>query len=379
MSHRTLKSTCNIETFRCQKFSKSVHLLHQTRAQLRIRANPPQSMHNLAEPLVATPAMDSNSKSMNIEPELETSGAPGTVWEFEEHHDLAYVPTKPHKKQHLDMFVPTHLKEDQATTPSSTTTTTSTSSSSKKPVIVFVHGGGWQRGDRKYFHRLYTNVGQGFAAQVSTLPAALSSKPPISHLSLLHHQGFVTAVVSYRLARPQLTHSIICWLLLVTPFTLVASIVANMAWVATAIVWTLLMCCCCGIRHFVYQRDPVRFPTHAEDCAKAVAWVQRNAHTYGTLLQGHDGGTRHSSASLTFYNHDHTHAGGDSSRMALVGHSAGGHIVSLLALDESYLQQAGVNADSIKGIVSISGVYSHDMGGRVKQGKWHCMHTLRPY
>ena len=55
--------------------------------------------------------------------------------------------------------------------------------------------------------------------------------------------------------------------------------------------------------------------------------------------------------------------------MALVGHSAGGHIVSLLALDESYLQQAGVDADSIKGIVSISGVYSHNIGGRVKQGE----------
>lgn len=43
--------------------------------------------------------------------------------------------------------------------------------------------------------------------------------------------------------------------------------------------------------------------------------------------------------------------------MVLCGHSAGGSIVSLLGLDESYFVTAGVQQTSIKGIISICGIY----------------------
>jgi hypothetical protein len=40
------------------------------------------------------------------------------------------------------------------------------------------------------------------------------------------------------------------------------------------------------------------------------------------------------------------------------GHSAGAHIVSLLALDPSYFKDAGVDTKGLRGFVSISGLYN---------------------
>jgi acetyl esterase/lipase len=57
----------------------------------------------------------------------------------------------------------------------------------------------------------------------------------------------------------------------------------------------------------------VRHPTHAEDCARALAWV-------------HDNIARH---------------GGDPERIHLMGHSAGGALAGVLATNERFLQAAG--------------------------------------
>jgi acetyl esterase/lipase len=48
--------------------------------------------------------------------------------------------------------------------------------------------------------------------------------------------------------------------------------------------------------------------------------------------------------------------GGDASRVALVGYSAGGHLVSLVGLDRAVLASEGLPRSSIKGVVSISGI-----------------------
>jgi len=55
----------------------------------------------------------------------------------------------------------------------------STQADKKLPVVVFIHGGGWKRGDRNYFFDAYNNVGKAIAAQ-----------------------GFVCVVPSYRLSSP---------------------------------------------------------------------------------------------------------------------------------------------------------------------------------
>jgi acetyl esterase/lipase len=79
-----------------------------------------------------------------------------------------------------------------------------------------------------------------------------------------------------------------------------------------------------------YRLSPaVKHPEHVKDVARAVAWVR-----------------------------DHVgERGGDPNRLFLVGHSAGGHLVSLLATDEKYLREVGLRSSDLRGVVSVSGVY----------------------
>jgi acetyl esterase/lipase len=79
-----------------------------------------------------------------------------------------------------------------------------------------------------------------------------------------------------------------------------------------------------------YRLSPrVKHPEHIRDVARAVAWTVKNLGAYG----------------------------GDINRLYLVGHSAGGHLVSLLATDKTYLKAVGIKPSLIRGVVSISGVY----------------------
>lgn len=116
------------------------------------------------------------------------------------------------------------------------------------PVLIFIHGGGWQSGDKS----LYPYLGRAFASQ-----------------------GFTTVIINYRLT-PEVMH-----------------------------------------------------PGHIEDVARAFAWVYRNIAQYG----------------------------GNPQQIFVSGHSAGGHLSALLALDERYLQAEGLSTDLIKGVLPISGVY----------------------
>ncbi|HZY83470.1 MAG TPA: alpha/beta hydrolase [Gemmataceae bacterium] len=102
---------------------------------------------------------------------------------------------------------------------------------------------------------------------------------------------------------------------------------------------------CCGlyssVGHFLasqgygvvlpnYRPSPaVRHPAHVRDVAGAVAWTRRHIAEHG----------------------------GDPRRIYLLGHSAGGHLVSLLATDESYLKAEGLTAADVKGVIAVSGVY----------------------
>lgn len=79
-----------------------------------------------------------------------------------------------------------------------------------------------------------------------------------------------------------------------------------------------------------YRLSPaVKHPGHVEDLARVVAWIVRNISKYG----------------------------GNSKRVYLCGHSAGGHLVSLLASDPLYLKAQGLAPSVIKGVIAISGVY----------------------
>ncbi len=79
-----------------------------------------------------------------------------------------------------------------------------------------------------------------------------------------------------------------------------------------------------------YRLSPhVMHPEHVKDVAAAVAWTRSHAGKYG----------------------------GDARRLYLMGHSAGAHLVALLAADESYLEAEGMKSADIKGVITFSGVY----------------------
>jgi arylformamidase len=59
--------------------------------------------------------------------------------------------------------------------------------------------------------------------------------------------------------------------------------------------------------------------------------------------------------------------GCDPARVFLVGHSAGGHLVSLMALDERVLRRNGIAADAVAGYASIDGIF--DLGASLPSFK----------
>jgi acetyl esterase/lipase len=112
------------------------------------------------------------------------------------------------------------------------------------PVLIFVHGGGWTRGDK---------------SNVDTKPAAFNAN------------GFVFVSVNYRLI------------------------------------------------------PEVAVTQEAKDIAHAIAWVHQNIARYG----------------------------GDPTRIFLMGHSAGAHLVSLIGTDETYLSAEGLALADIQGVISL--------------------------
>lgn len=125
------------------------------------------------------------------------------------------------------------------------------------PVVMWVHGGGWRRGDK------VQTVGYK-ADMVNDLGAALVS-------------------VNYRLSTPD---------------------------------------------------SDVKWPDHGNDLAAAIAWVQAHGAEHGL----------------------------DPSRLALIGHSAGGHLVSIVVTDPTLLAAAGSSADSISCVAGLDSA-AYDLAG----------------
>jgi acetyl esterase/lipase len=85
-----------------------------------------------------------------------------------------------------------------------------------------------------------------------------------------------------------------------------------------------------GVAMPSYRLSPaVKHPEHVKDVARAFAWTYRHIAQYG----------------------------GNRDQLFLCGHSAGGHLVSLLATDPAYLKNVGIKPSAVKGVISVSGVY----------------------
>jgi arylformamidase len=73
--------------------------------------------------------------------------------------------------------------------------------------------------------------------------------------------------------------------------------------------------------------DPnrIQYPIHEQDVAAAIAFVQQNAASFG----------------------------GDPNRIALLGHSAGAHLVALVATDESFLAAHSLSPEDLRCVASL--------------------------
>jgi acetyl esterase/lipase len=85
-----------------------------------------------------------------------------------------------------------------------------------------------------------------------------------------------------------------------------------------------------GLAATSYRLSPeVKHPEHVKDVARAFAWVHANIAKHG----------------------------GSPDKLYVMGHSAGGHLTALLALDSGYLDDLKVPKGAIKGAIPMSGVY----------------------
>ena len=155
--------------------------------------------------------------------------------------------TSPTARPSLESAAPSldiHYSDETTTREGSLNLDVYPATSTDLPVVIFVHGGGWFRGDK---------------SNVDAKPAAFNTR------------GFVFVSVNYRLI------------------------------------------------------PEVNVTQQMQDVARAVAWVKQNIRQYG----------------------------GDPARLFLMGHSAGGHLVALLATDESYLHSEGLLLTDIQGVISL--------------------------
>jgi len=82
-----------------------------------------------------------------------------------------------------------------------------------------------------------------------------------------------------------------------------------------------------------YRLSPNPWPAHIEDVALAFAWVKKNI----------------------------AELGGDPSKIFLMGHSAGAHLVTLLVSNEKYIKAHGYSSKDVAGVIPISGAYTPDV------------------
>ncbi len=85
-----------------------------------------------------------------------------------------------------------------------------------------------------------------------------------------------------------------------------------------------------GVATINYRLSPkVKHPAHVQDVARAFAWTRKNIARYG----------------------------GKPDELFVSGHSAGGHLVALLATDEGYLKAEGLKLADVKGAIPLSGPF----------------------
>lgn len=172
-----------------------------------------------------------------------------------------------------------------------------------KPVVFFVHGGAWHVGSKE------------------------RTRPVCEALAQLGYVAVSTSYCLSSLSDEQLGTALTSFAILLLAAALTCPTVSQMM-VATTL--ALLIVTFCAILWLFLPREEVKHPAHIQEVARHFRWVVDHVAEYG----------------------------GDPDRIILMGHSAGGHLASLLATNGAYLQQVGVDPGAVKACVSLSGPYS---------------------
>ena len=165
------------------------------------------------------------------------------------HQDVLYLEGGDPRRNVLDIYAPDDAKG--------------------LPVVLYVHGGGWSRGDKKAVH---------------------------SKALLFTNEDYLFISTNYRLS------------------------------------------------------PSVKHPVHVSDIAAVIAWVHRNIGGYG----------------------------GDPERIGIMGHSAGAHLVSLVATDERRLAAHGLKLNVIKAVIPIDGGYEIAEFVETDPPRWSPVFTSDP-
>jgi acetyl esterase/lipase len=172
------------------------------------------------------------------------------------------------------------------------------------PVVFLVHGGAFMVGDSSIMRGIAMDLaGLGY---VSVAPNYTLSKMNTStYLSFVTVQAMFLSALAFT-TKSKFDVSVLIFLVLI-------SIFAD-----------------CKLLHSNCSKYPVQYPKHVQDVAAALRWTKDNIGGFG----------------------------GDSENLFLMGHSAGGYLVSMLACDVEVLRQQNLSQDDVRGVVCVSGVFS---------------------
>lgn len=189
------------------------------------------------------------------------------------------------------------------------------------PVIFYVHGGAWHVGSK-----------------------ANSQKP----CQILAEQGYVAVAASYSLScvsNPQMEAILGIVVLVLLALALTSRTMTQMMLVFVLMVIVVMFFV---VLWMFLPREHVQHPDHIMDVARAFKWTHDNISKFG----------------------------GNPDGIFTMGHSAGGHLASLLSTNFHYLEDLGVNPRAIKGCISVSGVYSDKRMQQTRLGRQLLMNAF---
>jgi acetyl esterase/lipase len=179
---------------------------------------------------------------------------------------------------------------------------TAAAADNKQAVIIVIHGGAWFLGDKLY---------------VSDMAIPIVKK------------GFVVVTPSYHLSK--FSNADIERMLVVEVIILLTLLALSRGSESAILIIFLIFSLLLMLTFTVSKpRQQIKHPTHATDIAQCVKWVHNNISQFG----------------------------GDPDNIILMGHSAGGHLASIVSTNHRFLRSVGVDIGIIKATICLSGVFS---------------------